>query len=222
MLLLFIWSCKPLVAGLLTALLWPGKSHVVGVEFPVCACESNDDMRLKQRERAYRRIYPALRSIHSAARAFPPAARCLPSSLPPLRLTIPGAYKCSTGFSGVVYGLVAVEICLSYRSQRAWEVAGLVKHAFLFKTLFLVWEELRADASASRNKADGTHHAGHLAGMLTGGLFVLALYRSLRFQRLARHICRRWALPFPLLDEKCTAAAAKEEGDEEIEKIKCA
>jgi membrane associated rhomboid family serine protease len=151
----------------------------------------------------------------------------MPSSLPPLQLTIPptpikipGAYKCSTGFSGVVYGLVAVEVCLSYRSQRAWEVAGLVKHAFLFKTVFLVWEELRADPSASKDKADGTHHAGHLAGMLTGGLFVLALYYSLRFQSLARSICRRWALPFPLLDEACTAAAAKEEGELEREKVK--
>jgi hypothetical protein len=143
----------------------------------------------------------------------------MPPSIPPLPLTIPstpieilGAHKCSTGFSGINYGLVAVEVCLSYRNQRAWEVAGLVKHALLFNTVFLVWEELRANASGSKGKADGIYHAGHLAGMLTGGLFVLALYYSLRFQSLTRNICRRWALPFPLLEETCAPAAAKEEG----------
>lgn len=128
------------------------------------------------------------------------------------------SYKCSTGFSGVVYGLVAVEVCLSYRRRRAWEVAGLAKHAFLFKTLFLVWVELRADASASKDKADDIHHAGHLAGMLTGGLFALAIFHSLHFQSFARIICRRWALPFPLLDATCSTA--KEEGVVGITKVK--
>lgn len=135
------------------------------------------------------------------------------TSAPTYHSIYPGTNNCGTGFSGIVYGLVAVEVCLSYRSQRAWEVAGLAKHAFLFKSVFLVCEELRADASALKDKADGTYHAGYFAGMLTGGLFVLALYHSLRFQRLARSICRRWAVPFPLLDETCTAAAAKKEGD---------
>lgn len=147
LLLLFIWCCKPLVAGLLTALLWPG------------------------------------------------------------------TYKCSTGFSGVVYGLLAVEVCLFYRSRRIWEVAGLVKHAFLLKTIILVWEELRADSSVLKDKSDGTHHAGHLAGILTGCLFMLVMQYSLRFQNLARRICRRWALPFPFLDETSIATIAKEGDD---------
>jgi membrane associated rhomboid family serine protease len=136
------------------------------------------------------------------------------TSLPICHSTCPGTYKCSTGFSGVVYGLLAVEVCLFYRSQRAWEVAGLVKHAFLLKTVFLAWEELSADSSVLKDKTDGTYHAGHLAGMLTGCFFVLAMHYSLRFQSLARSICGRWSLPFPFLDETSIAAAIAKEGND--------
>lgn len=94
-----------------------------------------------------------------------------------------------------------MELCLSHRAQRATEVSNLAKLSFLAKSLFLIWEELSTDTLSSNGDKEGIYHTSHCARMMTGGLFVLFLFKSQRFQKMAKHMCFLWALPFPLLDE---------------------